>query len=606
MKISMTGIARVCAGVLAVAFSAQVAMAINICNGGSLYPALAMGTPTVINLAANTTITSTMSTLTVTWSSSSHNPSTSRPYFIFRKDANDVGYFLDGSLIATAASGVPNGDVGTSSFYTEITGNFQNVTSFQMLLPNPNPSSTTASQIFNLRITSPDCVPANAAPVSRAGADQTVQSGAAVTLDGSLSSDADPNTSLGYAWTQTGGTPVTLSNANAVQPTFTAPNLAVGAQAAQLTFQLTVNDRTVSSTADSVAITVQPPQPTAGTAFDAAEEVIREVLTDEATRNLRSVIDSNQRMSRNARERFIQGQLPEAEGVNDVPLDVEGGVDTTDTVISSKGTFFGKTALAAGKSRLVFGDFDVQHDSETGSNTATLNGKVAWEVAISGKTILGYFVGGELARSNIMGGFDGDQNRVGLNVGGYAVHEIAPQTYLDGFFSLGAGRNNLSMTNGVLDLDSDYTTRTATLGAALSAVIEQKGFEIWPELSFSYGRTWLGNVGFTGTAYSMTDNTLNLDAGTVTLANIMFRPEFRVPMDGLSGAESLQLFTFAPRLICEQITTDTVEENCGGGAELGVTAQSENGLSNVSAKLMADRLGDRTSSSLQLNLEHRF
>ena len=341
-------------------------------------------------------------------------------------------------------------------------------------------------------------------------------------------------------------------------------------------------------------------------AFEAAADQIRQVLAEEATRTLSSTIASNQRMSRDARERFIAAQSGEADGAGDVPLDVEGGVDTTDTVISSKGTFFGQTSLAAGNSRLVFGDFDVQHDSETGSSTATLNGKVAWETVVSDKMTLGYFVGGELARSNIMGSFEGDQNRVGLSVGGYAVEEFAENVYLDGFFSLGAGRNNLTMSNGALDLDSDYTTRTATLGAALSAVIEQKGFEIWPELSFSYGRTWLGNVGFTGTAYSMTDNTLSLDAGTVTLANIMFRPEFRVPMDGLSGAESLQLFTFAPRLICEQITTDTVEENCGGGAELGVTAQSENGLSNVSAKLMADRLGDRTSSSLQLNLERRL
>jgi hypothetical protein len=38
------------------------------------------------------------------------------------------------------------------------------------------------------------------------------------------------------------------------------------------------------------------------------------------------------------------------------------------------------------------------------------------------------------------------------------------------------------------------------LGAALSGVIEQKGYEIWPELSISYGRTWIGNVTFTGSA----------------------------------------------------------------------------------------------------------
>lgn len=445
----------------------------------------------------------------------------------------------------------------------------------------------------------------NTAPASNAGPDQTVASAASVTLNGATSSDADSDP-LTYAWTQTSGTSVTLSSTTAFQPTFTAPTLAVGASNATLVFSLVVNDGTVSSTADTVTITVQAPSATPATEFDAHKAEIKAIIAEEAQRSLRSNININRNMVTDARERFIEMQSPEAESVGDVPFDIEGGVDTTDTVMSSMGTFFGLTSLGDGKRRLVFGDFDVQHDSETGSSTATLNGKVAWEQSVSDKTLFGYFIGGELARSNIMGSFEGNQNRLGLNVGGYAVHEIAQQIYLDGFFSLGAGRNNLTMTNGVLDLDSDYTTRTATLGAALSGVIEQKGFEIWPELSVSYGRTWIGNVGFTGTAYSMTNNTLSLDAGQVTLANIMFRPEFRVPMDGLSGAESLQLLTFAPRLVCEQVTTDTVEENCGGGVELGLSVQSENELSNVSAKILADRLGGVTNSSVQLNLQHRF
>jgi hypothetical protein len=178
--------------------------------------------------------------------------------------------------------------------------------------------------------------------------------------------------------------------------------------------------------------------------------------------------------------------------------------------------------------------------------------------------------------------------------------------HVDGFFSLGAGRNNLTMSNGVLDLDSDYTTRSATMGAALSGVIEQQGFDILPELSLSYGRTWIGDIGVTGAAHTLVDNTLSLDAGTVTLANILFRPEFRVPMDGLSGAQSLQIVTFAPRLSCEQVKTSVTEENCGAGAEVGFSGSSVDGLSSVSAKIMADRLGDRTTSSVQLNLQHRF
>ena len=31
-----------------------------------------------------------------------------------------------------------------------------------------------------------------------------------------------------------------------------------------------------------------------------------------------------------------------------------------------------------------------------------------------------------------------------------------------------------------------------------------------PELAFSYGKTWIGDVGFTGVAYGLTDNTLSL------------------------------------------------------------------------------------------------
>lgn len=42
---------------------------------------------------------------------------------------------------------------------------------------------------------------------------------------------------------------------------------------------------------------------------------------------------------------------------------------------------------------------------------------------------------------------------------------------------------------------TEYTTRTATAGAALSGVYEYERYEFRPELAFSYGHTWLGNVG---------------------------------------------------------------------------------------------------------------
>jgi hypothetical protein len=359
--------------------------------------------------------------------------------------------------------------------------------------------------------------------------------------------------------------------------------------------------------AESAAATFMTPSP--ASEFERYETEIREVIIDEAARSLQSSISVNQRMSRDARDRFV-ANAAQSEAVatrNNIPFDIDGAFSLSGATLSTNGTFFGQHGSADGTwRRLFFGDFNVQRDGNTGSNTATLSARVAWERSFSDTTMLGYFVGGELARSNIEGAFSGDQNRIGVAVGGYGVRGLSDNLFVDGFVTLGVGRNNLTMANDVLALSSDYTTRTVMVGGTLSGRIEQKGFDIWPELSFSYGRTWIGDVGLTGRAYGLVDDTLSLNAGSVTLANAMFRPEFRIPLDGLQASKSLSLLTFAPRMICEQVKATTTTKNCGSGAEFGIATHSADGLSNVTAKILADRLGNSTKSGLQLNLEHRF
>jgi hypothetical protein len=96
-------------------------------------------------------------------------------------------------------------------------------------------------------------VASNHPPVAEAGPDQTVNSGAGVTLDGSGSADPDGDP-VTYLWTQTSGPSVTLSGPSTATPSFTAP-----AASAMLTFQLQVCDTHSACSTDSVAINVRAP-----------------------------------------------------------------------------------------------------------------------------------------------------------------------------------------------------------------------------------------------------------------------------------------------------------------------------------------------------------
>jgi len=101
----------------------------------------------------------------------------------------------------------------------------------------------------------------NEPPQANAGADQTVDEGAVVTLDGSSSLDIDGNIES-YSWNQISGPVVTLSNVASDQPTFTAPN--VESDGVSLNFNLTVTDTGGLKNTDSCIVNItwqnEPPK----------------------------------------------------------------------------------------------------------------------------------------------------------------------------------------------------------------------------------------------------------------------------------------------------------------------------------------------------------
>jgi YD repeat-containing protein len=90
----------------------------------------------------------------------------------------------------------------------------------------------------------------NQPPIANAGADQTINAGIKVTLNGSGSRDPDnAPTPLTYNWTQTAGPTVALSGATSVSPTFTPTTIGT------YIFTLTVSDGQASAS-DEVKINV--------------------------------------------------------------------------------------------------------------------------------------------------------------------------------------------------------------------------------------------------------------------------------------------------------------------------------------------------------------
>ncbi len=171
---------------------------------------------------------------------------------------------LDGS-----ASSDPNG-LAIAWVWTPPAG----ITLNSNFVSNPSFTATTAGTFtFSLVVTNTEALssapasvtitvnPANAtlAPIANAGAAQTVGAGATVQLNGLASSDPNvPPQALTFAWTQTAGTAVVLSNAAAATPTFRAPTPFPAATT--LTFSLTVTNSPglLASAPSTVNITVNP------------------------------------------------------------------------------------------------------------------------------------------------------------------------------------------------------------------------------------------------------------------------------------------------------------------------------------------------------------
>ena len=160
----------------------------------------------------------------------------------------DVTYTGDGFISNTGKFNFGWFEFLADQFYLD--GILDEIAIYSRALPLPVIQNHEAAGAAGNRVTS-----LRPEPVAIAGANQTVTSGATVTLDGTGSSDSAGGTVVTYLWEETPSATVTLTVGAPGIATFTAPTVT---SSQILNFRLTVTDNDGLSSSDTMSVTVNP------------------------------------------------------------------------------------------------------------------------------------------------------------------------------------------------------------------------------------------------------------------------------------------------------------------------------------------------------------
>lgn len=430
-----------------------------------------------------------------------------------------------------------------------------------------------------------NCAGSNQTPSANAGADiGNVVPGSLVTLDGTASTDPD-NDALTYSWVQTSGPAVTLDDATSPTPSFTAPG---GAGSTPITFQLVVNDGTVSSVADSITISfldnIATAQAQAGEFM-----VARNALLLAHQPDLQRRIDRLNGTARGGSANVAGVSLPPA---TRLPLAVSafnGNIAANTSLAAARGT-----GTVSGRWDIWAEAYLVDHRFGTrNGDAAIIYGGV--DYAISPGLLVGVLGQYDHVEADSMvttGVLDGE----GWMVGPYATARLAPNLYADVRAAWGKSDNRISPFGSYVDT---FDTERVLLGATLTGEFEPApNFTIRPEIALH----WIKDrqQSYVDTPGSM------IPAQSFELGQLSFAPRAMYSFETANGSrirpfvEARGAYDFGDRLgVLAKRTHARVE----GGVDLLTSA----GL-RLSASGFLDGIGDSTwrASGVRANVAYTF
>ena len=248
--------------------------------------------------------------------------------------------------------------------------------------------------------------------------------------------------------------------------------------------------------------------------------------------------------------------------------------------------------------------------SENSAETGSTSSQFIFERKNSDDLTIGRFIGSSLSKYSKT-----DENTtnleaiiesVSLQFGGYFVHNISRDIFLDGYIAGSLVANKLEFSTTSIKAESNYVSRLGATGLAATGSLPFDSWEIRPTLGIDYSAVSSQDAKFEVTSETGDSNEL-VAPSNMTQLSFVFSPDFRKTFDFTEGYWSQDsVLSFKPQVTCQRIARDTVTKHCGQGASISVTMQDKDAMTTLFFNLGMDKIAEDTTYSVNALYKAEF
>ncbi|WP_369177785.1 cadherin domain-containing protein [Candidatus Thiodubiliella endoseptemdiera] len=424
--------------------------------------------------------------------------------------------------IQVAATGLDYETTKTYTLVVEITGTDADAKTANITITLNNLADTLAEQT----------------PTVNAGNNITTSIDKTVTLSATGNDPDGDNAALTYAWTQTAGDSVTLTNANTKTATFATTSAMEGKD---FTFSVTASDGTYTSAADSVTVKVNNNAEVIATAVRKESKVAAKVLLARVSKTVMGRL-SHLRRQKNQKSGFTASGF-----VNGIK------VSFTD---NNLGTAFNQVLNANGMSSIIptpnhkINRWDtwtsakiiIGESNGTGTNKTEFNLKsinVGMDRRIDKTKTIGFALGlGKEDRTATGTDFTGDVDTTQYTLSSYGAIDINKQSAIEAVLGIAKGTHKVNSTTATGAGTTDQNSNGYFASVAYRADLKAKALNLSPFVRYDISRIKMKATDALTNSETATDEALAIgvdinhtsdyeDGNLTRFANLEYKSDIR-------------------------------------------------------------------------------